>query len=194
MSFYFTPHPLVSYDPTGEGAPQLAIDITRRFKLQEVTSNSKLVFYDYQIKERDRPDVMAEKYYGNSRLDWLFFITNSIFDPYFQWPLTQNQFNEYMRQRYGSIATAQATNHHYEQIITPRKEYYSNFVNELVVIPERVVIVDQTTYTSLASTAKRAVSVYDYEESQNNLRRNIKILDTVYVPGLMRDFKRIFEE
>lgn len=193
MSFIFSPYPLVLYDPTGGSSPQLAVDITRRFKLQEATRNSKLVYYDYQIKDRDRPDHMAEKYYGNSRLDWLFFITNQIHDPYFQWPLNYSQFDGYIRKKYGSPSVAQATVHHYEQIITPRSEYFSNYDGSQIIIPEKTVIVDYDTYLSVNASLRKIVDVFEHEEQLNNKKRNIKILDKAFVPGLMRDFRRIFE-
>lgn len=190
--FFFTPHPLVSYDPTGSNAPQLALDITRRFKLQETVRNARLVYFEYFIKDRDRPDIMAEKYYGNSKLDWLFFITNQVYDPYFQWPLNQMQFDAFIRQKYGSAAAAESQTHHYEQIITTRKEYY-NYDNTLIVIPEKTVIIDQTTYASLGIAERKIVNCFDYEEDLNNKKRTIRILDKAFVPTLMRDFRRIFE-
>ena len=77
MSYFFTPHPFVAYDPTGQNTPSLAIDITRRFRLSEISRNNSLIFYNYDVKDSDRPDIMAEKYYQDPRLDWLFFITNN---------------------------------------------------------------------------------------------------------------------
>lgn len=194
MAYFFTNHPTVLYDPTGGNSPQVVIDITRRFKIGELLKNKRLVLYDYQIKEHDRPDLMAQKYYDDPRLDWLFFITNDIYDPYFQWPLNYNQLTNYIRQKYGSVSVAQGTNHHYEQIITQRQEYVSNYDNSVIVIPEKTLIVDYTTYSGLASTSKRAVSCFDYEEAANNLKRNIKILDKSYVPSLMQEFKVIFDD
>ena len=190
--FYFSPFPVVTYDPLGENTPQLACDITRRFKITEVLNNRQLVYYGYTIKDRDRPDIMAEKYYDNPRLDWLFFIVNQKFDPYFQWPLNQFQFDSYIRQKYGSPSVAQGTVHHYEQILNTRKEHYSNYDSSTIVIPEKKIIIDKTTYVSLASSLKRTVSVFDYEEELNNKKREIKILDRVFLPSLMKDFKRIF--
>jgi len=194
MSHFFTPYPLVLYDPTGQNAPSLAIDITRRFKLNEVTKNNSLIFYEYEIKDSDRPDIMAHKYYEDSRLDWLFFITNNLFDPYFQWPLNQKQFEDYIRQKYGSVSSAQAQNHHYEQILQLRQEYVPSYDNEIIVIPERSIQVDFATYTSLAPSRRRSVDNFTFEENENNRKRNIKILDKVFIPNIMQDFRDIFDQ
>lgn len=190
--FYFSSFPYVAYDPTGENKPQLAIDITKRFRLNEIQKNKKYVLYDYDIKDRDRPDLMAEKYYGDSTLDWLIFIVNEIFDPYYQWPLTYDQFQGYIVQKYGSVSAAMGQIHHYEQIVTPRIEQYSNFDSSTIIIPEAFVIVDQTTYNSLAANVKRQVSAYDFELNLNNEKRKIKLLDKSFVPGIIRDVRRIF--
>ena len=192
--FYFSSHPRVEYDPTGENSPQLAVDITRRFKLADFAKSSRLVYYDYQIKDRDRPDIMAETYYGNSQLDWVFFITNLIYDPYFQWPLNQSQMEAYVRQKYGSTSNALGQIHHYEQIVVPRKEYASNYDGSIIVIPEKTVVVDQTTYISLPVGSKRTVDCYAYEEALNNKKRFLRIMDKTYLPSLLQEFRQVFDE
>lgn len=190
--YYFTPFPRVTYDPTGKSVPVLAYDITKRFKLSYIMKNSRLVFYEYAIKDRDRPDIMAEVYYENSQLDWIFFLTNSIWDPYFQWPLTQLQFESYIRSKYGSTSNALAQVHHYEQIVVPRKEMFVNFDGTEINIEEKTVVVDQTTYLSLPSNRRKVIDCLTYEENENNRKRNIRILEKAYLPQLLREFKQVF--
>lgn len=193
MAYFFSQHPFVQYDPTGQNAPVLATDITKSFRLSEVTQNRKLVYYEYEIKERDRPDTIAERYYGNSKLDWIVFLTNKIRDPYFEWPLTYMQFDAYIKQKYGSVANALETIHHYEQIIVARNESYANFDLQTIVIPEKTLIVDYTTYASLPAASRKSVTSYDYEEMLNNDKRRIKILDKAFVPGLLKELRGIFK-
>lgn len=193
MSWFFTPYPFVLYDPMQQNRPSVAIDITRRFALANIVRNATTIMYDYEIQDHDRPDAMADRYYQNPRLDWLFFVVNLIYDPYYQWPLNYAQFSEYMRQKYGSLSVAMNTIHHYEQIVTKRKEYYSNYDGTSITIPESTLIVDETTYLSLNIADRKSVTVYENEENENNRRRNIKILDKKFVPALLRDFRRVFE-
>ena len=174
---YFTTFPLVQYDPNNEDHPQLAVDITRRFKISDVLKNNRIVYYEYDIQDHDRADAMAERYYGDSRLDWLLFVVNQMYDPYFQWPLNYSQFDAYIRQKYGSPSIAMATTHHYEQIITTRKEYYSNYDNTVIMIPEQTLVVDYTTYLSLGTSLRKVITTFDYEEDLNNKKRTIKIMD-----------------
>lgn len=193
MAYFFSEHPYVVYDVLGTSQPRLAVDITRRFRLDKITKNNKLVYYDYDIKDRDRPDIMADKYYGNSSLDWLFFITNEIFDPYFQWPLNYKQFTDYVRQKYGSVSNAQAQTHHYEQILQLRTEIVDQFDDTFINIPERTIQVDYTTYLTLAPSYRRQITTFDFEESENNRKRSIKILDAAFVPDILQQLDGIFQ-
>jgi len=192
MSYYFSEYPTIQYDPTGQNRPVLAIDLTRRFRLSSLTSNRALVYYDYDIQDHDRPDVMANKYYEDSTLDWIFFITNQIFDPYFQWPLNYKQFVDYITQKYGSVSTAQSQIHHYEQILQARTQLDVEVDEVAGYIPERTVVIDHATYLTLSSTARYSRTNFEWEESENNRKRTIKILDRAFVPEILQSMKDIF--
>lgn len=129
--------------------------------------------------------------YGDSTLDWLILLPNEILDPYFQWPLSQNQLNDVIRKKYGSVSTAMAQVHHYEQIIQPRTELV-NSDGEKIVVSERTLQVDQTTYISLAANAKREVTAYDYELANNEKYRTISIIDIAYVPSIVDRFRNLY--
>ena len=192
--YYFSEFPSVQYDPTGQNRPVFSIDLTRRFRLSTIAGNRSLVYYDYDVQDHDRPDVMADKYYEDSSLDWLFFITNQIFDPYFQWPLNYKQFVDYITQKYGSVSTSQANIHHYEQILQARTQLTTETGEETNFVPERTVVVDLATYNTLSSTARYARTNYDWEEAENNRKRTIKILDAAFVPEILQSMKDIFAQ
>lgn len=192
--FYFSEFPRVVYDVTGTNAPQLAMDITRGVKITEELRARSMVYYEYNIKDSDRPYVLAERYYENSNLDWIFFLTNYITDPYYSWPMNYTEFLSYIRKKYGNVDAVQNTTHSYEQIITPRQEFYSNYDGSTIVIPEKTVVVDFTTYSSLPVSQRKLISVFDAESRANDAKRNIRILDKQYVPGLLRTVRRIFTE
>ena len=68
------------------------------------------------------------------------------------------QFENYIIEQYGGIATAQVTNKYYYQIIRP--EVAKTGISERV--PEYKIIVDQTTYNSLDQSVRSSQSVYDW--------------------------------
>lgn len=73
-------------------------------------------YYEYTIKDGETPEILAEKYYGDPEAHWLVLITNNKTDPQFDWPLMGDNFNNYVANKYGSVAIAQTTIHHFEKV------------------------------------------------------------------------------
>jgi hypothetical protein len=73
-----------------------------------------------------------------------------------------------------------ATTYEYRKILNQQKVLFDG-----TIIPKRTVVIDQNTYNSLAPASREEIDAYEYYEEQNNLKRNIKILDKAYI-GLVR--------
>jgi len=186
MAHYFKPFPIISYKLSGMTPTISVTDITRRFGLSSLLRNNSAIYFDYEVKDGDRPDIIADKYYDDQTLDWLVLLTNEIHDPYFKWPLSYENFTNYIRQKYGSVAVAQSTTHHYEKTIQAQ-----SFNDDGTLIPKRTLIVDYTTYlTDVANT--RIVDTFSYENELNESHRNIKILDERFLSIIVDTHRRIF--
>ena len=59
-----------------------------------------------------RPDVVAQNIYGDPELDWIILVTNNITNIRDQWPLSNNDLQNYMVEKWG--ATGLTNVHHYE--------------------------------------------------------------------------------
>ena len=197
MAHYFKPFPKIDYDLKKNGKSNSLTNITLRFKVQEALLSQSVIYYDYQVQEEDRPDIVAELYYQDSTLDWLILIVNDIIDPQFEWPKEQYSLDKFIRQKYGRISEAQRTVHHYEKILNAQSTLADG-----TIVPERTVKIDQTTYNSLAGDTlqgetgfvkiRREVSAYQYEQDLNDERRNIKLLDEVYLPQILSAVRGVF--
>ena len=197
MAHYFKPFPKIDYDLKKNGKSNSLTNITLRFKVQEALLSQSVIYYDYQVQEEDRPDIVAELYYQDSTLDWLILIVNDIIDPQFEWPKEQYSLDKFIRQKYGSISEAQRTVHHYEKILNAQSTLADG-----TIVPERTVKIDQTTYNSLAGDTlqgetgfvkvRKEVSAYQYEQDLNDERRNIKLLDEVYLPQILSAVRGVF--
>lgn len=187
MAFFFKPFPTVSYDLKKNNKPAILTDVTVRFKIQEILQNRTAVYYEYNVKDGERPDIIAFKYYKDPSLDWVILLTNNIIDPFYDWPLDSASFDRYIRAKYGSPSVAQSTVHHYEKILNTQSTLFDG-----TVIPERTVIVDQATYNGLAPTARRIVYNYDYELDLNEQKANINILDKKFLPSILNQVNNIF--
>ena len=191
MPHYFSNFRSFDYNLPPLGMTNRVTDITKRFVIRDFYKKNLFSFFRYDVSDSQRPDNVAYELYGDSTLDWLILLPNEILDPYFQWPLGQNQLNEFIRKKYGSVSSALAEIHHYEQIIQTRTEII-NSDGEKIVVPERTLQVDQTTYTSLPINSKRQVTAYDYELAKNERNRTISVIDVTYVPSIVERFRNLY--
>lgn len=186
MSNYFSYFPKTKHDLTNIGQTVDLTNILRRFKVRSSVKNGISVYFDYEIQEGDRPDTIAEKYYGSPAYAWLVLHFNDIIDPVFEWPLFSNDFENYLKGKYGSITTSQSTVHEYRQILNEAK-----VLNNGTRIPKRWVVVDLTTYSTLAEVDKESISKYDYEIEKNEVKRKVKVLDKKYLTQVQEEVKGI---
>jgi len=191
MSKYFSNFPIIDYNLPPLGRTTTVTDVTKRFILRDFYRRNFLRFYQYDVIDGERPDNVAYKFYGESELDWIVLMPNEILDPYFQWPRSQLELNSYIRSKYGGISDAQSKVHHYEQIIQQRGAI-QNEDGETIVIPEKTLIVDQTTYVSLSPSDRRAITNYDYEVARNERYRTISIVDPIYIPSIVETFRNLY--
>lgn len=186
MSNYFSYFPTTANDLTQTNNFVNITNILRRFKFRSSISETLSVFYDYTIQNGDRPDTISEKYYGDSKYAWVVLHFNNIIDPFFGWPLFDENYNNYIEGKYGSIATAQATVHEYRKILNNSTVLYDG-----TIIPKRYIVVDETTYNATGSASRELVTKYDYENEVNEAKRKIKILDNRYLPQVRTEVENI---
>lgn len=128
---YFDKFPIITY------ANNQVVDITKRVAILESISKNPYVFYPYEITYDERADQFASRYYEDSYKSWIIYLTNKIIDPYYEWYLSQNQFQEFLSLKYGSIENA------YQKI-----KYYRNNYAET----NNISITD---YENLTATLKK---------------------------------------
>ena len=72
-------------------------NLFRRAKVREDLFANFMQFNKYKIMGDERPDNVAEKVYNSSNLDWVVLMSNNIIDINNEWPLTQFQLNEFLK-------------------------------------------------------------------------------------------------
>ncbi len=120
-SSYFDRLPNIRYDinHTKIGAKyETVTNIFFRVRvIQEVLDNINS-YYVVEIEDGETPEILAEKAYGDPGGNWVITIANNIIDPQWEWPLNYDEFQNYIIGKYGSIANAKTTVHHYEMVVT----------------------------------------------------------------------------
>ena len=193
MAFYFRAFPNITYRIPGQKKSVPVTDITRRFIISDFFTKARVTFDEYYVQDTERPDTVAYDYYGDQKMDWLILLTNEIHDPYFQWSMSYEQFNAYIKQKYGSVEYTQRTVHHYEKIIQKQRSFVDEGLNQRI-FPEKTLNVDYTTYLTLVATDRRAVTIYDYESDINDSNRQIYLLDLNYLQIIKEQHPYIFTE
>jgi hypothetical protein len=143
----------------------------RRGKIFEEIFNDLVFFEKYNIKGNERPDNVAQKYYGDSTLDWVIFLSNNIIHVQDEWPLSQKSFDKIMIEKYGSYENLYGGIHYYETsevtdsrgrilieagrrisptwktngnyIETINSKIQSIFIDDIVNIPRRVTVITE---------------------------------------------------
>lgn len=99
MSIYFSKYPKTIYNN------KLLTDVLRRVVVYDNRLDNPDLYYNYLIKDGDTPEIIADKYYGNSEYHWILMLTNNIFDGIFEFPMGYQTFNNYIEDKYGPIAS-----------------------------------------------------------------------------------------
>lgn len=153
---------------------QVAKNILLRAALREVTRKTTSVLLPLTLEFGERPDMIAHDLYKNSSYDWLVKFGANTIDPYFDWPLTDENLNKFVEKKYGSIPAAQSTIIHYEhntEDVKINKDTY-----------DLLSVGDRANYT--------AVYAYDYLVAQNEA----KLISTLISPDFASVIDRELEK
>jgi hypothetical protein len=88
-------------------------NLFKRGKLREDIFGNLQFFEKYSIVGDERPDNVANKFYGDSTLDWIVLLSNNILNIQSEWPISNNIFDKVLLEKYGSYDNLYDI-HHYE--------------------------------------------------------------------------------
>lgn len=182
---YFENFPTIDYPYVGKLVDSVdgytsslkTTDFTIRFKFIDSIMKDPSAYYSYYWKDGQRPDLLAQQYYGDADLAWVVMMSGSVFDWIYDLPLDDNTFTSFLMSKYKTDDVYSLGNivHHYET--------------------GQGYIIDSFTYANLANDPnKRVVSVYDYETDMNEAKRNIKLISKAYVPMVLTEFDSKLKE
>ena len=101
MSF-FSRFPLLAYDIKNTENYKVLPDILRRVKLRTAIKGSTLLFDTYDVKDGERPEDVAFKWFGDAELHWVILMTNNVSDRYYDWPMSQQQLEVFLKDKYSN--------------------------------------------------------------------------------------------
>ena len=182
---YFRNIPEFAYvnrdDPKSTNEYSLVKNFFKRAKLRDDIFENVAFFEKFIIKGDDRPDNVAFQVYGDPTLDWVVLMSNNIVNVQSEWPLSNENFYEYLIDKYENETKLYSGIHHYE-------------ANEVKTSNGRIIIEsgtrvgvgqsvsfydkgknDQVTITDIALP----VTNFTYEQNLNNKKREIFLLKKI---------------
>ena len=190
MANYFRNIPKVKYDIYGTEPNKYrnVTNIMKRISFKPSVIEDISDYYPYRVKDGERPDIISHQRYGTVAYAYLIMLVNDIYDPPFDWPLTSQQFEKYLTNKYGNVSTAMGETKYYYQTI--RAEVARTGTSER--IPAVKFIVDQTTYDALGTGDRSTQSQYEWEDELNDNKRDIKLINAEFIQDIDYAVKRTF--
>ena len=177
---YFSQFPKLAYDMKGNNVRKLLPDILRRVKLRSKIKSGGMLFDRYDVKEGEKPEDIAFKWFGDASLHWVILMTNDVTDRYYDWPLNHAQFAEFLTDKYGDNVDAV---HHYE---IPRDSGRTTGQGPS----------DYSHLVEVNSDTVNATSISNrqFEERDQDKKRQIQLLNKTFLSNFITEFDRLITE
>ena len=178
---YFSRFPMMIYDVKGNDNYKLLPDILRRVKQRAGIKAGQFIFDSYDVMNGEKPEDIAFKWFGDAQLHWIILMTNNITDRYYQWPMTQPLFAEFLTDKYG--AGNEDSAHHYE-VTQDSGRTSGQGPNDY----SHKVEVNSDTDNATTITNR------EYEERQQDKYRSIRLLNQRYVSDFISEFDNLIKQ
>ena len=170
----------MAYDVASDGNYKLLPDILRRVKLRTGIRTGTFLFDNYDIKDGENPEDIAFKLYGDAEYHWVVLMTNNVTDRYYQWPLTQPQFQEHLEDKYG--AGNEDSVHHYEKT-TDSGKTSSSGPNDF----------SHKVECNSDDGDPDIITNRQYEQRLQDKYRSIRLLDQQYLTTFVEEFENLIK-
>lgn len=218
--FSYFPKLIFTFDKNSLNQQAVTNIFARSTFLKDIANNTS-VYFEYQVKESDTPEIIADKIYGDSFRAWIILLFNNIINPNYDFPMKSEILDSYIENKYKqTITAAKDTIHHYEKELTNTVlkndlVLYTDIVTHTITAngfnfttgtlsPETlptnadtsVLITTEETvltggYVHKSVIRNKSVSNYTYEFNENEKRRAIKLLDPAYVQRVEDEFRNL---
>ena len=103
MSGFFKHIPNIKYDFKSDGKYYQAKDMFRKVSIWSYLQEGVSGYTYYRIPEGTRPDVVAERLYGDGTLYWTFFLVNENLQDFNDWPKSGPLFEKFIARKYSGV-------------------------------------------------------------------------------------------
>jgi hypothetical protein len=157
---------------------KLLPDILRRVKQRNAIKSGQYVFDNYDVRDGEKPEDIAYKWFGDAELHWVILMTNNVTDRYYDWPMNSVQFQAMLEDKYDNPDGI----HHYE-LTRDSGRTSGQGPNDYSYL------VEVTSDTTNASS----VSNREYEEREQDRKRSIRLLNQKYLNDFIEEFDNLIK-
>ena len=164
------------YDLKGDGKQKLVVDLMTRVKVREKILDEASLYDKYDVPSGERPEDTAFKHFGSSQYHWVVLLTNNITDVYYDWPMSEQSFETFIRDKYTNPDGV----HHYEVTQSSGKTTGSgpdDYSHKIEV--------------NSAATGAQSVSNREYEQRLQDEKRSINLLNPAYLTTFIEEFNNL---
>mgnify|MGYP003125225250 CR=1 FL=1 len=178
---YFDNFPVIVYDSVGQGKYKDVTNLLRRVAMRSKVKSNTLMFDTYDVKEGETPEMIADKLYNDPELHWVILLVNDITDRYHQWPMSTPQFLAFVNDKYANVDGV----HHYEIA-----QDSGDTDTKIEVYNNSALYTGDSDFYASAST----VTNFEYEENEQDKKRQIRLVDPSFVEQFVDEFKKLMNE
>lgn len=186
---YFNKFPdiLYNFEVNGEIKYYLVRDIALNVRIRKALVNNITTWDEYDIEDGETPEIISNNLYGVPYYHWVIMILNLRFDYIRDFPMSNAQLDEYVKEKYGEEEI-------YSQHILNGNPHYvdpkGNVVTKLSEGRYNLLHPDGVSYEEY-SRYFTPVTNLDYEIAVNEKKRRIKVLNRVYLEQVVKDIERL---
>ena len=176
---YFDSFPVIRYGST-DGTIKNVTNLLRRVAIRSKLKTNVSFFDTYDVKNGETPEIIADKLYDDPKLHWIIMLVNNVTDRYHDWPMSEQQFNSYLNEKYSNPDGI----HHYEI-----SQESGDTTQKIEVYDPDLISSDTDAYTSATAITNR-----EFEESEQDKKRKIRLLDPVFIDQFVDEFRSLIKE
>jgi len=138
--------------------------------------DNRFAFQKYVMSENEIPESISEKMYGDAKYYWTILVVNDIINPFHDLPLDSETLIDYIKDKYVDIYEI----HHYINMSDNSlvDDYNTDIIrNSNDPIPDTI----------------RAITNYEYEYELNESKRNIKIVNPVFIKDFTYSYMKALD-
>ena len=176
---YFNKFPKGNYDLQGNGQFKLVTDLMRRVKVRSKIVDEASLYDKYDVPSGENPEDTAFKHFGDPELHWVILLTNNITDRYYDWPLSLQDFEAFIKDKY----TNPDGIHHYEVTRSSGKltgngpDDYSHKIE-----------------VNSDATGAQSVSNREFEQRLQDQKRQINLLNPQFLGIFIQEFEKLISK